>query len=215
MTSGRRFSAALLLGLVALACSGGGGNVATYALCTAADTCPSSTTCEPTSATSTSAGVGPTFCTWSCGGGSGKPSCPNDANGIEGVCVTSLDVTMVGGSADAGLGREDTEFGLCFRDCSSVGTCPSGEACKPALPLGGGDQVMVCMPADTGTNDSGSEADAGDGSGDGRNCGGDATSSGEEGWGCCAASGAFCDPGHTDCCSGVCHDSMSGDWFCD
>jgi hypothetical protein len=147
MISRRRLRAAVFLGLIALwplACSSGA-TVATYAPCTAADTCPSSTTCEPSSATSTSAGGGATFCTWSCGGG-GTPSCPNDANGVEGVCVTTVNGTMVGGSADAGLGREDAEFGFCFQDCSSGGTCPSGEACKPAQLLSGSGQAMVCMP---------------------------------------------------------------------
>jgi hypothetical protein len=150
MISRRRLSAATLLGLIALwplACGGGGGTVATYAPCTAADTCPSSTTCEPSAATSTSAGGGATFCTWSCGSSSGgTPSCPNDANGIEGVCVTSVNGTTVGGSADAGLGHEDTEFGFCFQDCSSGGTCPSGETCEPAQLLSGSGQAMVCMP---------------------------------------------------------------------
>jgi hypothetical protein len=150
MISRRRLSdAALLLGLIALmafAC-GGGGTVPSYAPCTAADTCPTSTTCEPSSATSTSAGGGATFCTWSCGGsGGGSPSCPKDANGVEGVCVVSVNGTMVGGSGDAGLGREDTEFGFCFQDCSSGGTCPSGETCEPAQLLSGSGQQRVCMP---------------------------------------------------------------------
>ena len=140
MISRRGLNAALLLGLITLwplAC-GGGGTLTTYAPCTAVDTCPSSTTCESPTATSTSVGYGPTFCTWSCGSSDGgTPSCPNDANGFEGICVGSLDSTEFG---------VPFGFGFCFQGCASGGTCPVGEACESAQSFSGDEEALVCVP---------------------------------------------------------------------
>jgi hypothetical protein len=86
--------------------------------------------------------AGPTFCTWSCNNDDfGGQSCPNDANGIQGICVTGIGNTLVG--------HED-DFGFCFQDCSSGGTCPDGESCQSAQAYSGGNgSTMVCVPAPT------------------------------------------------------------------
>ena len=92
--------------------------------------------CE--SATTGDSLPGPTFCTWTCNPSEfDGQSCPNDASGVQGVCVTSLGGTAIG---------VEYEYGFCFQDCSADGTCPDGEVCQAGQPYAGGGQVMVCVP---------------------------------------------------------------------
>jgi hypothetical protein len=135
-------SSLFVLSAVALAC--GGGNVARFAPCNmSTDTCPSATTCEAVvsnSSSSSSMTIGATFCTWTCSPSvfDGQ-SCPNDPNGVQGICVTSIDSVTTGNSS----------FGFCFQDCSSSGICPDGETCQKAQAYNSEDEstsAMVCVP---------------------------------------------------------------------
>jgi hypothetical protein len=135
MTAPKRLIAASVPILAAALACGTGGTVARFAPCASTDTCPQSTVCE-----AVATGV-PTFCTWSCGGETSSQSCPNDANGIQGVCVIAI------GNDDTTIGSEDS-FGFCLQDCSSGGACPDGETCQPAQDYtGGSESDMVCVPS--------------------------------------------------------------------
>ncbi len=117
--------------LGALAC-GPGGTVDRYALCGASDTCPSATACEtPASDTSGTSGL-VTMCTWSCGDNDDiNNSCPSDANGVAGACV-SLD--------------SDADHGFCFQTCSADSPCLTGETCVSATTFAFEEATMVCVP---------------------------------------------------------------------
>jgi hypothetical protein len=127
--------------LAALAC-GTGGTVARFAPCGPTDTCPEATVCEPVAVTSMGVTAGATFCTWSCNNDDfGGQSCPSDPNGVQGICVTSINNTSIG---------QEYDYGFCFQDCSSGGACPEGESCESAQAYSGGSgSTMVCVPTPT------------------------------------------------------------------
>ena len=116
-----------------LACSGGG-SVARFAPCTSTDTCPSGTVCEVATSSDTSATQ--TFCTWSCTDDDfDEQLCPSDANGTQGICISSIGQNTIG---------QEDEYGFCFQSCDG-GTCPDGEVCSQAGMYRGG-AAMVCVP---------------------------------------------------------------------
>jgi hypothetical protein len=120
--------------ILAVIASSGGGSVMRYAPCGASDTCPSATTCE-----SIATGLGP-MCTWSCNDDDIDPeSCPNDANGVQGVCAGSVGDVAVG----------SFEFGMCFQHCATTADCPDGAACVDATALGSQLQTKVCAAVPT------------------------------------------------------------------
>jgi hypothetical protein len=128
---GRWVGACVILTAIVSACSQGG-TVTRYAACTPSDTCPSQTVCEePTQ--NGSVGTIPTICTWSCGdiaSGSAN-SCPNDATGTPGACVS-----LQGNVAD---------YGFCFQTCP-IGTCPEGETCMQTTTYDFDEMTSICVP---------------------------------------------------------------------
>jgi hypothetical protein len=127
----------LLVVTVAIAC-GGGGTVARYALCSAADTCPSQTVCESPTATGTGEG---TFCTYSC---TQNSDCPSDSSGVSGVCLP-MDVSQ---------GSSQGDYGFCFQSCAA-GSCPGGGLCIMTTSYSlfdDGTTVSACIPGSGATD---------------------------------------------------------------
>jgi len=123
-----------LAALFAIVACGTGGTVDRFAPCTTSDTCPSATVCE--AVVSTSPSLNQTFCTWSCSDDHiGGQTCPSDANGVKGVCVSTIGNDTIG---------DEGEFGFCFQDCSAS-ACPSNESCEQVARYAGGTG-MACVP---------------------------------------------------------------------
>jgi hypothetical protein len=137
----RLIAASVPILVVSFAC-GAKGTVAPFAPCGSTDTCPQSTVCEAVEQTSMGVSAGPTICTWSCSNSDfDGQSCPNDATGAQGICVTSIGGTEIGD-------QSGQAFGFCLQDCSSGGTCPDGETCQAAQSANGGTTVCVPTPTD-------------------------------------------------------------------